>query len=78
MANAAFFRTEALRFLRWADTASDRAVARRWRQLADDYVTLADQLEARETGRPPLLRPLQRQPQQQQQAKLGTDDPSKW
>ena len=44
-------------------------------RLADDYIILAEQLEAASTGRPAILAPVQRQPVQQQQGKLGTDEP---
>ena len=73
MSDAAYYRGEALRFLHFARTASDAAVRRRWQRLADDYVTLASQLDA-ETGTP-LLRFSEPRPQpvQQQQGKLGTD-----
>jgi hypothetical protein len=75
MADSAYYRIEALRLIKWAETASDPAIARRWRRLADDYVTLAEQLDAKEGTRPPLLRmPMQAQPVQQQQGKLGRDE----
>jgi hypothetical protein len=73
MSDAAYYRGEALRFLQFARTASDAAVRRRWQRLADDYVTLAAQLEP--GNGTPLLRFSEPQPQpvQQQQSKLGTD-----
>src|SRR6476659_4276001 len=36
-------------------------------------ISVRPQLEAASTGRPPILAPLQRQPVQQQQGKLGTN-----
>jgi len=75
MADSAHYRAEALRFLQWAEAAFDPEVARRWRRLADDFVSLAEQLEPRESGRPAILpMPMQAQPMQQQQAKLENDD----
>src|SRR5919205_688014 len=68
MSDAAYYRAEAMRFLELAETAIEVATARRWQRLADDYVTLAEQLEADDTGRAPILTlPVQRQPLQQQQ-----------
>jgi hypothetical protein len=75
MADSAYYRAEALRFLDWAASAADPKAARRWRRLAEDYVTLADQLEAKDTGRAPFLQsPVRRQPIQQQQGKLEPDE----
>ena len=75
MSDAAYYKAEALRFVEWASVTADPAIARRWRRLADDYIILAEQLEAASTGRPPILAPVKRQPVQQQQGKLGTDEP---
>jgi hypothetical protein len=70
MSNAAHYRAEALRMLEWARTSPEGEMARRWRQLAEEYATLAEELEARKTGRPPMLRSsMQQQPAQQQQSK---------
>jgi hypothetical protein len=71
MSDAAYYRGEALRFLQFAQTARDAAVRRRWQRLADDYVTLAAQLDA-ERGTP-FLRFSEPQSQaiQQQQSKAG-------
>jgi len=75
MTDSVHYRTEALRFLQWAEAALDPEVARRWRRLADDFVSLAEQFDARESGRSAMLRmPMQAQPMQQQQAKLGNDE----
>jgi len=74
MSDASYYQAEALRFLEWASITADPAIARRWRRLADDYIILAEQLDAASTERPPMLAPIQRQPVQQQQGKLGTDD----
>jgi hypothetical protein len=52
-------------------------MARRWRRLAEDYIGLAEQLDTKTTGRPPMLQArTQQQPNQQQQGKLGTDEPA--
>jgi hypothetical protein len=70
MSDAAYYRAEAQRMLDWADTSPDPRMARRWRRLAEDYTSLAEQLETKPTGRPPILTPpVQRQPMQQQQTK---------
>jgi hypothetical protein len=73
MAESKHYRTEALRFLQWAEAALDPEVARRWRRLADDFVSLAEQRDARENGRPAILQmPMHARPVRQQHAKLGT------
>ena len=70
MGDSAYCRTEALQMLEWADASPNRDMARRWRRLAEEYTTMAEQLEARDLGRPPLLgAPMQAQPRQQQQSK---------
>jgi len=61
MSDAAYYRGEALRFLQFARNARDAVVRRRWQRLADDYVTLAAQLDA-ERGTP-FLRFSEPQPQ---------------
>jgi len=77
MSDAAYYKAEALRFLEWASMAANPEIARRWRRLADDYITLAEQIEAASGGRIPILRgPVQQQPVQQQQGKLDTDEPA--
>jgi hypothetical protein len=70
MANADFYRGEAERCRELAATSLDFDTARRWRRLADEYAVLAEELQASEAGRVPLLRmPMQQQPIQQQQRK---------
>ena len=55
----------------------DPRMAARWRRLADDYIALAEQSDAKSTGRVPFLKlPMHRQAVQQQQRKLRTDDPA--
>lgn len=77
MADSADHRAEALRFVKWAELASDPAIARRWRRLADEYITLAEQLDAGASSRTPIVHPRpRRQAVQQPQSKLGTDDPT--
>ena len=75
MSDAAYYRGEALRFLQFARKARNGAVRRRWQRLVDDYLILAAQLDA--AGGTPLLRFSEPQPQpvQQQQGKLGSDEP---
>jgi len=46
MSDAVYYRGEVLRFLQFARTTRDAAVRRRWQRLADDYVTLAAQLDS--------------------------------
>lgn len=71
MADSVDYRAEALRFIKWAEQASDPAIARRWRRLADEYITLAEQLDAKASGRPSILHlRSQRQAVQQQQTRL--------
>jgi hypothetical protein len=77
MSDAAYYRTEASRFLLWAEKSGDSRMAMRWRRLAEDYTALAEQVEAKDTGRAPFLRPpMPRLPIQQQQSKLGRDEPA--
>ena len=65
MSDAAYYRAEAQRMFDWARTSPHPAMAHRWRRLAEDYTALAEQLDAKATGRPPILRV----PTQQQQSK---------
>ena len=75
MADSSYYRAEAMRFLDWAASAADAKIARRWRRLAEDYVVLADQLDAKASGRAPFLQPrAQRQLVQQQQSKFRSDE----
>jgi hypothetical protein len=70
MNDASYYRDEARRCLELAASAPDSKTAKRWRRLADEYVVLAEERAASETGRTPLLRtPMQEQPVQQQQSK---------
>jgi hypothetical protein len=64
MSNAVHYRAEARRMLDWAEIALHPEMARRWRRLAEEYAALAEQLDAKATGRPPILRTsMQQQPQ---------------
>jgi len=77
MSDAEYYRAEASRFLQWAEKSADPRMASRWRRLAEDYSALAEHLEAKDTGRAALIRvSMQQQPVQQQQSKLGTDEPA--
>jgi len=70
MSDAAYYRAEAHRMLEWARTSSQRDSARRWGKLAEEYTSLAEQLDASEIRRPPMLRMAPHlQPLQQQQSK---------
>ena len=58
----------------WRDP-NPQPPARRWRRLADEYIMLAEQLDAKARDRTPILHPRpQRQPVQQQQAKSKPDE----
>jgi len=75
MSDPAYYRAEAQRMLDWADTSPHPIVANRWRRLAQDYWSLAEQIETRGLGRPSILTaPMQQQPVQQQQTKSTTGD----
>jgi hypothetical protein len=68
MTDAGTYRKEAQRCRDLAAAATDSEIARRWHRLADEYAILAEQLDASDTGRTPLLRmPLKPHPAQQQQ-----------
>ena len=72
MTDAAYYRAEAERSRELAATAPDANTARRWNALADDYATLAEELDAHVHHRAPILRSAIRQPiQQQQQSKTN-------
>jgi hypothetical protein len=45
MSDAGYYRSEAERWLKWAEACLDPEVARRRRALASDYNELADELE---------------------------------
>ena len=70
MSDVAYLRDEAQRCRDLAVSAPDSEMAKRWHQLADRYAVLAEQREAFETGRAPLLQmPVEQQPVQQQQSR---------
>ena len=80
MADAEYYRNEARRCRELADSAPDRKSAQRWKDLADEYTILAEELEAAAGKRTPILRrptqrqPMQQQPVQQQQSKKEDTD----
>jgi len=75
MASGAYYRHEAERCRKLADGSKDPEAASRWRALARDYNTLADEFERAQSVPPPMMHaPMQRQPVQQQQSKLESDD----
>ena len=45
MSDAEYYRSEAERWLKWAEACLDPEVARRRRALASDYNALADEIE---------------------------------
>lgn len=78
MASAAYYRKEAERARAAAQASNDAETVMRWLRIAKDYTTLAQAMEAEETRLSPAMRlPAQKQAQpiQQQQAKLGSDEP---
>jgi hypothetical protein len=61
-----YYRAETERCRELAAAVPGTEFARRWRELADQYAILAEEVDAAETGRVPILRmPLQLQQQQQ-------------
>ena len=79
MTSAAFYRGEAERARAAAANSKDPETVLRWLRIAKDYHALADAMEAKErklSGVPPPFGQPQQQPLQQQQAKLGTDEPA--
>jgi hypothetical protein len=75
MADAEHYRGEARRCRELAASAPNRKSAQRWKDLADEYTILAEELEAAAGKRTPILRrPTQRQPVQQQQSKKEDTD----
>jgi hypothetical protein len=75
MASVAYYRHEAERCSKLADSSKDQEAAARWRALARDYNALADEFERAQSVPPPMMHvPMQQQPVQQQQTKLESDD----
>jgi hypothetical protein len=75
VSSAAYYRTEAERCRELAKSSPDVGMAARWRQLANEYEVLAQSLMHVAPSAVP--RPnFQVQPMQQQQGKLGEDDPA--
>jgi hypothetical protein len=70
MGNVDYYREEARRCSDLAATAPNNRIARRWDELAAEYIALAEQADVGRTGRAPLIDvQSQRQPNQQQQSK---------
>ena len=74
MTDAGTYRNEAQRCRDLAGVATDPEIARRWHRLADEYAILAEQLDASDTGRTPLLR-MPMKPQSAQQPQRGAIGP---
>lgn len=62
------YRSEGMRCAELAETAPNARIARRWRNLADDYIALAERIDA---AGPPVAARWQRQPAQQQQSRIA-------
>jgi hypothetical protein len=61
-----YYRAETERCRELAAAVPGTEFARRWRELADQYAILAEEVDAAETGRVPILRmPVQQAHQQQ-------------
>jgi len=71
MASAEYCRKEAQRCLQYAEAAKEATVRRRWHQLADDYIRLAEQIEAKnaDPATDELSARSQPQPEQQPQSR---------
>jgi hypothetical protein len=70
MGNVEYYREEARRCSDLAATAPNSRIARRWDELAAEYIALAQRQDAERTGRAPLIHlQSQHQPIQQQQSK---------
>jgi hypothetical protein len=77
MASAAFYRAEAKRARAAAVAATDPETGARWLRIAKDYDALAEATageETKESARITTRVPMQQQPVQQQQSKIGSDD----
>jgi len=75
MASVAYYRHEAERSRKLADSSMDHEAAARWRALARDYNALADELDRTPSVPPPMMHvPMQQQPVQQQQSKTEPED----
>lgn len=79
MGDCEYYRGEAQRCRDLVAATPESRLARRWHELADEYITLAEELDAARTGRASMLRanaqrtPMQQQPVQQQQEKIDPD-----
>ena len=70
MGNVEYYREQARRCSDLAVTALNSDIARRWHELAAEYIALAEELDIERTGRAPLIESQShRQPNQQQQSK---------
>jgi len=75
MASVAYYRHEAVRCSKLADSSKDQEAAARWRAMARDYNALADELDRTPSVPSPMMHvPMQQQPVQQQQSKTQPDD----
>ena len=77
MPSAAYYLREAERAPAAAENSSDAETVMRWLRIAKDYRTLADAIAREEPKLSAPQVPTQQhpQPEQQQQGKLGTDEP---
>ena len=64
-----YYRSEVERCRELAAAVPGTEFARRWRALADQYAILAEEVDAADTGRVPILRMPMQQAQQHQQRK---------
>jgi hypothetical protein len=70
MADSEYYRREAKRCLDFKQAAQDSMIAHRWYELAEEYISLAESLDAARGGRSRLMRAsTHQQPMQQQQSK---------
>jgi len=79
MVSAAYYRREAERARKQAVNSKDSETVLWWLRIARDYRALAEAMESEEqrpsTSMPPPAGAPHQQPVQQQQNKLGTDEP---
>ena len=69
MSDESYYEGEARRCRELALSSADAQLARRWRELADEYARLADEVASQRVGGPLLIDRFMQQPVHPQQSK---------
>ena len=73
MSDESYYEGEARRCRELALSSADAQLARRWRELADEYAALADEVGSQRVG-PPLIDRFMQQPRHPQQSRTRGDN----